>query len=70
MKEGVSVHRRSSIRSRSILGRSILGRSIRKWLILNGVLVALAVAGFAGALLTGCERTISDDGSWLPESVR
>ena len=33
-------------------------------------LVALAVAGFAGALLTGCERTISDDGSWLSESVR
>ena len=38
--------------------------------ILNWVLVALAVAGFAGALLTGCDRTISDDGSWLPESIR
>jgi hypothetical protein len=39
-------------------------------LILNWVLAALAVAGFAGALLTGCDRTISDDGSWIPESVR
>ena len=38
--------------------------------ILDWVLVALAVAGFAGALLTGCERTITDDSSWLPEPVR
>ena len=38
--------------------------------ILDWVLVALAVAGFAGALLTGCERTISDDASWFPESVQ
>jgi hypothetical protein len=37
--------------------------------ILNGVLVALAVAGFAGGLLTGCERTISDDEVSLPESI-
>jgi hypothetical protein len=37
--------------------------------ILNWVLVALAVAGFAGGLLTGCERTISDDEVSLPESV-
>jgi hypothetical protein len=29
--------------------------------ILHWVLVAAAVAGFAGALLTGCDRTISDD---------
>ncbi len=60
MKEEVSVHRKSSI----------LGWSILRWSILNRVLVALAVAGFAGALLTGCERTISDDGSWLPEMIR
>ena len=39
-------------------------------LVLNWVLVALAVAGFAGALLTGCDRTISDDGSWLLELDR
>jgi hypothetical protein len=37
--------------------------------ILNGVLVALAVVGLAGALLTGCDRTIKDDSSWLPESI-
>jgi hypothetical protein len=42
---GGSVHRESSILIR----------------ILNWVLVAAAVAGFAGALLTGCDRTISDD---------
>ena len=56
----ISVDRRSSVLKLSVLRLSIL----------NGVLVALAVAGFAGALLTGCERTISDDGSWLSESVR
>ncbi len=39
-------------------------------LILNWLLVALAVAGFAGALLTGCDRTISDDAGWIPESVQ
>ena len=39
-------------------------------LMLNWVLVALAVAGFAGALLTGCDRTISEDGSLILESVR
>ena len=55
MKEEVSVHRRSSI---------------QRLPILNWVLVALAVAGFAGALLTGCERTISDDASWLPETIQ
>ena len=44
--------------------------SIPRWSILRFVLVALAVAGFAGALLTGCERTISDDASWLPETIQ
>ncbi len=39
-------------------------------LLLKWVLVALAVAGFAGVLLTGCDRTISDDASLLLESVR
>ncbi len=39
-------------------------------LFLNWVLVALAVVGLAGALLTGCDRTISDDASWIPESVQ
>ncbi len=37
---------------------------------LNWVLVALTVAGLAGALLTGCDRTITDDGSLLHQSVR
>jgi hypothetical protein len=60
LKEEIAVDRRSSVLKLSVLRLSIL----------NGVLVALAVAGFAGALLTGCERTISDDGSWLSESVR
>jgi hypothetical protein len=60
LKEEISVDRRFLVPKLSILRLSIL----------NGVLVALAVAGFAGALLTGCERTISDDGSWLSESVR
>jgi hypothetical protein len=60
LKEEIAVDRRSSVLKLSVLKLSIL----------NGVLVALAVAGFAGALLTGCERTISDDGSWLSESVR
>jgi hypothetical protein len=55
LKEEVSVYRRSSI---------------QRWSILKFVLVALVVAGFAGALLTGCERTISDDGSWLPETIQ
>ncbi len=41
------------------------GSSIFHW-----VLVALAVTGFAGVLLTGCDRTISDDTSQLPEWVR
>ncbi len=39
-------------------------------LFLNWVLVALAVVGLAGALLTGCDRTISDDAGWIPESVQ
>ncbi len=43
------------------------GSSIR---MLNWLLVALALVGFAGALLTGCDRTITDDGSLLHESVR
>jgi hypothetical protein len=60
LKEEISVDRRFLVPKLSILRLSIL----------KGVLVALAVAGFAGALLTGCERTISDDGSWLSESVR
>jgi hypothetical protein len=34
------------------------------------VLIALVVAGLSGALLTGCDRTISDDGSLIPEWVR
>jgi hypothetical protein len=38
--------------------------------ILQWVLVALAVAGFAGVLLTGCDRTISDNSSQLPEWIR
>jgi hypothetical protein len=38
--------------------------------ILHWVLVALAAAGFTGVLLTGCDRTISDDSSQLPEWVR
>jgi len=38
--------------------------------ILRWVLVALAVAGFASVLLTGCDRTISDDPRQLPEWVR
>lgn len=38
--------------------------------ILNWMLIALAVAGLAGALLTGCDRTISDNGSLLSERVR
>jgi hypothetical protein len=37
--------------------------------MLDWVLVALAVAGLAGALLSGCDRTIKDDTSWLPESI-
>jgi hypothetical protein len=37
---------------------------------LNWVLVALTVAGFAGVLLTGCDRTISDDSSWIHESIQ
>ena len=43
------------------------GSSIR---LLNWLLVALALVGFAGALLSGCDRTISEDGSLLHESVR
>ncbi len=39
-------------------------------LLLDWVLVALAVAGLAGALLTGCDRTISDDSSWIPGSIQ
>ena len=41
------------------------GSSILRW-----VLVALAVMGCAGVLLTGCDRTISDDTSQLPEWIR
>jgi len=41
----------------------------RRSSILDWILVALAVAGLAGALLTGCERTISDNSSRLPESI-
>ena len=36
----------------------------------NWLLVGLALVGLAGALLTGCDRTITDDGSLLHESVR
>ena len=43
------------------------GSSIR---LLNWLLVALALVGFAGALLTGCDRTITDDGRLLHESIR
>ncbi len=39
-------------------------------LMLNWLLVALALVGFAGALVTGCDRTITDDGSLLHESIR
>jgi len=38
--------------------------------LLNWLLVALAVAGLAGALLTGCDRTIEDDSSWIPGSIQ
>ena len=40
------------------------GSSILRW-----VLVALAVTGLTSALLTGCDRTISDDSSQLPEWI-
>jgi hypothetical protein len=70
LKEEIAVDRRSSVLKLSVLKLSVLKLSVLKLSVLNGVLVALAVAGFAGALLTGCERTISDDGSWLSESVR
>ncbi len=39
-------------------------------LMLNWVLVALVVVGLAGALLSGCDRTITDDGRLLHESIR
>jgi len=39
-------------------------------LVLDWVLVALAVAALAGALLTGCDRTISEDSSLLLELVQ
>ncbi len=39
-------------------------------LVLDWVLVALAVATLAGALLTGCDRTISEDSSLLFELVQ
>ena len=47
----------------------ILPKRVLSKLVLNRVLVALAVVGFAGVLLTGCDRTISDDGSWLPTLI-
>ena len=61
------MHHGSSISRRSNSRRSIL-KSQR--FLSNWALVALAVVGFAGALSTGCERTISDDERTLTLSIR
>ena len=61
---------RMSTRTSAGIAKDGPHRDSKRSRILSGVLLALAAMGIAGVVLTGCDRTISDNGSVLAESVR
>jgi len=70
MQRGSSICSGVSMRNATGIPKRAPIRNSKRIRLLTGVLAALVAMGIAGALLTGCDRTISDHGSLLSVGVR